>query len=65
MSVEVRVTLNDPANVSSLVALSRKVVDGPIVIALVGANGQQLSASLDPVEFIHCVKALYPELSIQ
>lgn len=64
MPVEVRVSVSDLAN-STTLSLSRKVTDGPITIALMGANGQQLTATVDAVEFFHGIRALYPELTIQ
>jgi hypothetical protein len=65
MPVNVQVTVTDVGDPSVKAVLSRKVSDGNLVIALVGANGQQLSVIVDPVDFFHCIRSVYPDISIQ
>lgn len=65
MPVEVRVTATDVTDPTRMAVLGRKVADGNLTITLVGANGHQLSVAVDPVDFFHCIRAVYPDLNIQ
>lgn len=65
MPVEVRVTATDTTDPTRLAVLSRKVADGNLTITVVGANGQQASVVVDPVDFFHVIRSIYPDLSIQ
>jgi hypothetical protein len=63
MALEVKSTYSGDGE--SILILKRSLPEGKLQIVIVGNNSQQQCYSIDPVEFLEGIRAVYPDLLIQ